>query len=78
MPTYEITVIGSLGPGTAPAFAGLAVDVGPSVIVVSGALDRRALAALLNRMHAMGLELVAIRREAGPPGASIRAVRSRA
>jgi hypothetical protein len=65
VPTYEITVIGSLGPAAEQAFAGLAVDIGPAVTVLSGDLDRRALQALVNRMHAMGLELVAIRRQAG-------------
>jgi hypothetical protein len=66
VPTYEITVIGALGPAAAQAFAGLAVDVGPSVTVLSGDLDQRDLQALLDRMRAMGLELVAIRRRAGP------------
>ena len=75
--TYEITFIGSPGPAAAQAFTGLKVDVGPAVTVVSGDLDRRGLQALLNRMRAMGLELVAIRREAGPSGASTQAVRSR-
>ena len=63
MSNYEIKVIGSFGAAAGPAFGGLAVDVGPNVTVVSGDLDRRGLQVLLNRMHAMGLELVAIRRE---------------
>jgi hypothetical protein len=66
VPTYEITVIGALGPAATQAFAGLAVDVGPSVTVLSGDLDQRDLQALLDRMRAMGLELVAIRRRVGP------------
>lgn len=65
MPTYEIRLIGSLGPAARQAFADLAVDVGPGGTVLSGDLDRRGLQALLNRLHAMGLELVAITRE--PP-----------
>jgi hypothetical protein len=66
VPTYEITVLGSPGPAEAQAFVGLAVDVGPTVTVVSGELDRRALQALLERIRVMGLELVSIRRKAGP------------
>jgi hypothetical protein len=66
VPAYEIKVIGVLGPEAVQAFAGLAVDVGPNVTVVSGDLDRRGLQAVLERMDALGLELVAIRREAGP------------
>jgi hypothetical protein len=63
LPMYEIRVIGSLGPAARQAFAGLAVEAEPTVTVLSGDLDRRGLQVLLNRMHAMGLELVAIRRE---------------
>jgi hypothetical protein len=63
VPSYEIMVIGSLGPAAGQAFADLAVEAGPAVTVVSGDLDRRGLQVLLNRMHAMGLELVAIRRK---------------
>jgi hypothetical protein len=63
VPRYEIKVIGSLGPAPGQAFAGLAVHVEPTVTVVSGDLDRHGLQVLLNRMHAIGLELVALRRE---------------
>jgi hypothetical protein len=63
VPTYEIRVTGSLGPAVRQAFADLAVDVGPAGTVLSGDLDQQGLQALLNRMHAMGLELLAIRRE---------------
>ena len=65
MPSYEIRVIGALGPAAGPAFAGLEMEVGPTVTVLSGDLDQRGLQVLLNRMHAMGLELVAIRRQPG-------------
>jgi hypothetical protein len=63
VPTYEIRVTGSLGPAARAAFAGLAVEAGPTVTVLSGDLDRRGLQVLLNGMHAMGLELIAIKRE---------------
>ena len=62
MSSYEIRVIGSLGPAAGQAFADLAVEVGPTVTVLSGDLDRRGLQVLLDRMHAMDLELLAIRR----------------
>ena len=63
MPNYEIRVIGSLGAGAGEAFVGLAVEVGSAVTVLSGDLDRHGLQVLLDRMHAMGLELVSIKRE---------------
>jgi hypothetical protein len=63
VPHYEIRVVGSLGPAAGSALAGLEVEVGPTVTVLSGDLDRRGLQVLLARMHAMGLELVAIRRQ---------------
>jgi hypothetical protein len=59
--TYEIKVVGSLGPAPGRAFAGLAVEAGPNVTVVSGDLDRRGLQVLLGRMRVMGLELLEIR-----------------
>jgi hypothetical protein len=63
--TYEMKVIGALGPGARQALVGLAVDVGPTVTVLSGDLDRRGLQAVLDQMRRLGLELVAIRRQAG-------------
>ena len=66
MASYEIMVIGSLGPAARLAFAGLAVQVEPAVTVVSGDLDHRGLQVLLNRMQGMGLELVEIRRKPRP------------
>jgi hypothetical protein len=69
VPTYRITVVGSLRPAVVQAFAGLPVDVGPTVTVFHGDLDRRGLRSLLGRMRVMDLELVTIRREAGPSDA---------
>lgn len=63
MPRYEIKVMGSLDPAAGQTFPGLAVEVGPTVTVLSGDLDQHGLQVLLDRMHAMGLELVGIRRE---------------
>jgi hypothetical protein len=63
VPRYEIRIMGSLGPAAGQAFPGLTVEVGPTVSTLSGDLDRDSLQVLLDRMHAMGLELVGIRRE---------------
>jgi hypothetical protein len=64
--TYEIKVIGSLGPATREAFADLVVEVEPAITVLSGDLDQRGLRAVLDRVRALGLELVEIR-QAAPP-----------
>jgi hypothetical protein len=62
---YEIKVIGSLSPAAREAFAGMRVEVEPAVTVLTGNLDQPGLRALLDRVRAMGLELVGIRR--APP-----------
>jgi hypothetical protein len=58
--TYEIKVIGSLGPASREAFADMVVDIEPTITVLSGDLDQRGLHAVLNRVRALGLELVEI------------------
>jgi hypothetical protein len=63
--TYEIRVIGSLGPAAREAFADMAVEVEPTVTVFSGDLDQCRLRTLLDRMRALGLELAGIRQ--APP-----------
>ena len=63
--TYEIRVIGSFGPATREAFADLMVEVEPTFTVLSGDLDQRGLHALLDRVRALGLELVGVRQ--APP-----------
>ena len=57
---YEIRVIGSFGPATHEAFADMVVEVEPTVTVLSGNLDQRGLHAVLDRVRALGLELVEI------------------
>lgn len=57
---YEIRVIGSFGPATQEAFADLVVEVEPAITVLSGNLDQRGLHAVLDRVRALGLELVEI------------------
>jgi hypothetical protein len=64
--TYEIRVIGSLGPATREAFADMEVEVEPSITVLSGDLDQHDLHSLLDRVRALGLELVEIK-QASPP-----------
>jgi hypothetical protein len=65
--TYEITVIGSFGPAAREAFADMMVEVEPSITVLSGDLDQWGLHALLDRVRALGLELVGVRQ--APPSA---------
>lgn len=67
---YEIRVIGSFGPATQEAFADLVVEVEPAITVLSGNLDQRGLHAVLDRVRALGLELVEITQ--APPGSPCR------
>jgi hypothetical protein len=59
---YEIRVTGSIGPAAQEAFGGLAIDTEPPSTVLSGELDQAALHGLIDRVRALGLELVDIRR----------------
>jgi len=63
--TYEIRVIGSLGPAAREAFADLLVEVEPTITVLSGDLDQHGLHELLDRVRALGLELVGVKQ--APP-----------
>jgi hypothetical protein len=65
--TYEIRVIGSFGPDARAAFADTMVQVEPTFTVLSGEFDQRGLHALLERVRALGLELVDVR-QAPPSG----------
>jgi hypothetical protein len=67
---YEIRVIGSFGPATHEAFADLVVEVEPGSTVLSGNLDQRGLHAVLDRVRALGLELVEITQ--APPSSRCR------
>lgn len=62
--TYEIRVIGSLGPAAREAFADVVVEVEPTITVLSGDMDQRGLHELLDRVRALGLELVGVRQAA--------------
>lgn len=59
--SYQIKVIGSLGPAAREAFTGISVEVEPTITVLSGDLDQWGLHALLDRVRALGLELVEIK-----------------
>jgi hypothetical protein len=59
--TYEIRVVGALGPAAREAFADMLVEVEPTITVLSGDLDQRGLHDLLDRVRALGLELVGVR-----------------
>jgi hypothetical protein len=67
--TYEIRVVGSLGPAGREAFADVAVEVEPTATVLSGDLDQAGLHALLDRVRALGLELMDIRQIPDQPPA---------
>ena len=58
---YEIRVVGSIGPAAREAFSGLGVDVEPTSTVLSGPLDQGSLHQMLDRVRALGLELVEVR-----------------
>jgi hypothetical protein len=59
--TYEIRVIGSLGPAAREAFADMLVEVEPTITVLSGDFDQPGLHELLDRVRALGLELVDVK-----------------
>jgi hypothetical protein len=59
---YEVRVVGSLGPAAQEAFADLTILTEPTSSVLIGELDQAGLHGLLDRVRALGLELVDIRR----------------
>jgi hypothetical protein len=59
--TFEIRVVGVLGAAGREAFADLAVDVEPTTTVLTGALDQEGLHHVLDRVRALGLELMDVR-----------------
>lgn len=65
--TYEIRVAGLLGRSARAAFADVAIDVEPASTVLSAELDQVGLHALLDRVRALGLELIDIKQAPEPP-----------
>jgi hypothetical protein len=64
--SYEVRVVGSLGPAARDAFAELTVEVEPTSTVLSGELEQADLHALLDQVRALGLELVEVRQAQAP------------
>jgi hypothetical protein len=60
--TYQIRVVGQLDAAAREALGELVVDTEPTVTVLRGNLDQAALHGLLDRVRALGLELVDVRR----------------
>jgi hypothetical protein len=67
--SYEIRVTGLLGPAAREAFAGVTIDVEPAATVLSGEWDQGDLHSLLDRLRALGLELIDVKQAPGPPPA---------
>lgn len=67
--TYEVRVAGKLGPSAREAFTDIIVEVEPASTILSAQLDQDGLHALLDRVRALGLELVDIRQAPDPPSA---------
>jgi hypothetical protein len=62
---YEIRVKGRLTPSLQAAFQGMTAQVEPVETVLSGTIeDQAALYGVLDHVHALGLELIEVRRVA--------------
>jgi hypothetical protein len=60
--SYEITIIGSLGPAASEAFADMmTTKVEPRSTVLFSDLDQLGLHEVLDRVRALGMELIEIR-----------------
>ena len=59
---FEIRIRGSLGPAGRKAFSGFDVEVQPMCTVISGHLSQEQLHLILDRVRALTLELVDVRR----------------
>lgn len=66
-PTYAIRIAGQFDETCAAAFAGLEVASRDGVMVITGEFDQAALHGLLERIRALGLELIEARRVGGSP-----------
>lgn len=59
---YRITVFGRFGAVGREVFAGFEITLDGLAIVLAGELDQAALYGVLNRIRALGLELVGVAR----------------
>jgi hypothetical protein len=64
---YQITIFGGLGELGREAFADFKIEYANGNTVLTGDLDQAALYSALNRILALGLELVALSRLNGVP-----------
>ncbi len=64
---YEITVTGSSGQAAREAFPDMEVRTESGIMILSGALDQPTLHALLERVRALGLELLSVTRSGLSP-----------
>ena len=67
--TYEVRVVGKLGRSAREAFTDIIIEVEPASTILSAQLDQDGLHALLDRVRALGLELVDIQQAPDPPSA---------
>jgi hypothetical protein len=65
--TYEVRVAGKLGRSAREAFTDIIIEVEPASTILSAQLDQSGLHALLDRVRALGLELVDIQQAPDPP-----------
>jgi hypothetical protein len=59
---YEVRVLGQFGPAACQAIGEMSVEIKPPATVLSGALDQAHLYDLIERIQALGLELVDVHR----------------
>jgi hypothetical protein len=60
MRTYEIRVVGAIGPAARSAFQGVTIETEPTATVLTADLGQKDLHELLDRVRQLGLELVDI------------------
>ena len=63
---YDVTIVGEPGDVLLGAFSDVTVRRAPGVTVLSADLDQAGLHGLLERVADLGIELVAVRRDADP------------
>ena len=66
--TYEVRVVGALGPAARRAFSDVAIDVEPAATVLTADFGQNGLHSLLDRVRDLGLELVDIKQVPLVPG----------
>jgi len=67
---YEVRVVGALGGAGRDVFRDVMVSTQPAITVLSGSFDQAGLHALLDRIRALGLELVDLKQAPQDPAQS--------